>query len=863
MKKVIFVSLVLGIMSVINATGLIHKTLPNGMEIAVKENRSNTSVGLYCFVKTGSVNEGEYLGKGISHYLEHIVSSGTTTIRTEADYQEICKRIGASVNAYTTNTATAFHILVDKENKDEALQILSEQIQFCVCDSVEVAREREVILKEIVMRSTPATAKMWQRNNEIAYPNSNTKYPVIGYVELYRTISRDELEAYYHKRYVPNNMVFVAVGDFDAEKMIDKVEKAFIDFPRGQLQPVALPIQNIREGELEFIEEFEFQQSYVMMTTILPAANYSDGIALNAVLDILFEKRQSPLNYKLVEELKLVNYIYGYADNSSVSPFGSIIVRAEVKRPEDVKNVVKIIDDGFLEYSDGKFTQEQIDNLVRRRKARKLLSTNTVENDCNSIGWNLMSDGVPDTYDSNMKIMENLTPQDLEAVLTKYLLPKNRVVFYALPVGGKKLIESSDEFIAEKKDVEKIKVNDNISLLYRYNNEKPLIRGVVFLPISTNLETTENAGTISFMIDLLLRGSKKYNPLEVSEWIEDHAVELRISSNRNGTTLKFKCLNEDYPHLESIIVDGFNNPKFYKDEISLSKDRALESFKRSRSRGETLHREFRQNVIFDNERSKITREEKIQKIQNLSQADLVNLYTKYFNTDEAIITFFGDLTEKQAVNYAKNIFKSVPKRKSNLKQDPLKYSGLDQTFINEYNIEQVNIDICYNAPSRNDEDANAMRVLLAVLKGSRGRIFNAVRGVNDLAYFAFPDYTSNLSSGYLRLYSQTSLDKKDELVSVLTNEIERLKTELISKDEIMLAINEFEQLMKSYMTDNQLPGYMTYYESIGFGYDYMSKSSEILKKISPEKIMEVAKKYLNEKSIIISLPNKDVKLMVE
>ena len=60
-------------------SNVLFKTLPNGMDIAVKENHDNSSVGFYCFVKTGSVNEGRYLGAGISDYLEHVVSGGTTT----------------------------------------------------------------------------------------------------------------------------------------------------------------------------------------------------------------------------------------------------------------------------------------------------------------------------------------------------------------------------------------------------------------------------------------------------------------------------------------------------------------------------------------------------------------------------------------------------------------------------------------------------------------------------------------------------------------------------------------------------------------------------------------------------------------
>ena len=246
MKRIIFLVICILMINFLSANEMIHKTLPNGMEIVVKENKLNESICFYCFVKTGSVNEGKYLGAGISHYLEHIVSCGTTTFRTEDEYEKMEKEMGALVNAYTSYVATAYYIAVEKQYKDEALKILSEQMQACVCDSFEVAREKQVILKEIVMRSTPPRSRIYQRNNELVYPNSNSKFPIIGYTELYKTITRDELEDYYKQRYAPNNMVFVAVGDFVAEEMLSQVEESFKNFPTKQLDPVYLPVQNPR-----------------------------------------------------------------------------------------------------------------------------------------------------------------------------------------------------------------------------------------------------------------------------------------------------------------------------------------------------------------------------------------------------------------------------------------------------------------------------------------------------------------------------------------------------------------------------------------------------------------------------------------
>ena len=863
MKRIIFLAICLLALNLLSANEMIHKTLPNGMEIVVKENHNNTSVGFYCFVKTGSVNEGKYLGAGISHYLEHVVSSGTTTIRTEAEYEEEGKKIGAIVNAYTTNIATAFYIITDKEYQDESLAMLSEQMQFCICDSFEVDREKQVILKEIVLRSTPARSKMYQRCNELIYPNSNNKYPVIGYTELFRTITREQLEDYYHQRYAPNNMVFVSVGDFEAEDMILKIEEAFKDFERKQLLPVFLPVQNIRTGSIEYIEEFDIQQPLVYICTILPASDFADKPALSAALEILFEKRLSPIRYKLIEELKLVNYIYSNVDASPNSPEGSIDIVFEAKDVNDIYKIVNIIDEELEFHSRSGIKYEDIQNIITRTKADKLLSILSVSRESNRIGWSMMRYGVPDNYPLRIQELEKLTVRDIQNAISKHLLPKNRVICYNVPKGSKELLEQKEEQIVEKTDVIKKEISKNIILIHKFNNEKPFVNGVIYLANSTDYETKENVGTIAFMTELMFKGSKKYDPLDLTEWIEDHVIRLSASATKNGTYIEFRCLKEDYSELEKIIIDAFKNPSFKESELELAKERKLADHKRSLSDAYYIHADFINSILYADTKLGLSKEDKVNILMNLSREELFELHKKYFNTEKIITTYYGDVTEKEAEEFAEKIYKAIPEDEIKDEKIIVPTPDLYESFINKYSFEQVNIRLNYLAPNINSEDFDAMKVIESLLRGSRGRLHKVVRGTNDLAYYAFATYNYSVDDGYLRVVSQTSIDKKDELVNVLKNEMEKLKNEPVTREEIDTAIEENQKILNSYLNDNQLPYYQTYYEAIGLGYDYINKSSEILKQVTPENIQRVANQYFKNVAIIISEPDENVELMVE
>ena len=125
------------------------KQLDNGLTILYWHIPSSPAIAIRGYVLTGSMYEKEHLGDGISHYLEHLVSSGTTSKRTEKEYQRLERLMGGVQNAYTTNDETCYHITTTPEYFELADSMLFEWLTDCSFDEKEVKRERSVITQEI------------------------------------------------------------------------------------------------------------------------------------------------------------------------------------------------------------------------------------------------------------------------------------------------------------------------------------------------------------------------------------------------------------------------------------------------------------------------------------------------------------------------------------------------------------------------------------------------------------------------------------------------------------------------------------------------------------------------------------------
>src|SRR5437016_6923038 len=121
-----------------------HKwILPNGLTIIVQEDRSAPVASVQAWCATGSVNEDQHLGAGLSHILEHMLFKGTKTRPANAIAQKV-QDVGGYINAYTSFDRTVFWIDVPKDGVPVALDVLADAMMNSTLPAEEYAREQEV-----------------------------------------------------------------------------------------------------------------------------------------------------------------------------------------------------------------------------------------------------------------------------------------------------------------------------------------------------------------------------------------------------------------------------------------------------------------------------------------------------------------------------------------------------------------------------------------------------------------------------------------------------------------------------------------------------------------------------------------------
>src|SRR5947209_4191871 len=229
--------------------------LPNGLTIIVQEDHSAPVASVQAWCATGSINEDQHLGAGLSHILEHMLFKGTKTRSTNEIAQKV-QDVGGYINAYTSFDRTVFWIDVPKDGVATALDVLADATMNSTLPPQEYQKEQEVIRREFAMGMDDPDRTITHLLFATAYQQHPYRFPVIGELEIYNQLTQEQVVQYYKTRYVPNNLTFVVVGDVDAEKVRQQLAEAFKSYPEKSLKPVFVPAEPPQLGRREAHQEF-------------------------------------------------------------------------------------------------------------------------------------------------------------------------------------------------------------------------------------------------------------------------------------------------------------------------------------------------------------------------------------------------------------------------------------------------------------------------------------------------------------------------------------------------------------------------------------------------------------------------------
>jgi zinc protease len=287
--------------------GPTREVLPNGVVLIVQEHRAGDVVALQLWMRTGGRDESAD-ELGLSHYLEHMLFKGTPT-RPPGSIDQLIEGIGGSSNAFTSYDYTHYDVVVPATHLRVAVELLADIAVNAAFVREELESEKKVVFEEMKLTEDDADRFLSRRLSELAYAPHPYGRPILGTPALVQALTRDRLNAYYKKHYVPRNMALVVVGAIEpahARRVASAAFGALTGPAPARPAPAAPP--RMDAGRRADIRRSE-QQAYLGLAWHTPAISNEDVFAVDVLTYILGDGPSSRLNQTVREQKGLVTAI--------------------------------------------------------------------------------------------------------------------------------------------------------------------------------------------------------------------------------------------------------------------------------------------------------------------------------------------------------------------------------------------------------------------------------------------------------------------------------------------------------------------------------------------------------------------------
>ena len=752
--------------------------LPNGLTVIHSEQPGGL-VAVQLWVKTGSIHEAPMLGSGMSHYLEHMLFKGTRT-RSAQDITAQVQAIGGDINAYTTFDRTVYHIEGPCEGFATAMDILCDMAFNSVLDSDELAREREVILREIDMTNDDPDRKLMRRLFETAFREHPYRQPVIGHKEQFSRIDEATLRAYYRSRYTPDNMVLVIVGDVHIEQLELALDSSFGAQERAQSSAPILPREPMQLAPREARMEDDLSICRGTMAYRVPGIGHPDAAALDMLAAILGGGESAILPQALRMRRQLVNEIDVSCWNPGKQGLFWISYTCDSGTHERaeraiVEEIEAAISAGF---SDEDLSKARLMSMTQELDYRKTVSVLASRL---GIAEVVVGDlHYPRQY---FTALDALTVDDIRRVAKAYL---RECTLSKVTLDAECACASASccQSALALPPIEQLTLKNGARLILQPDRRLPKIN-IRFGGLGGPLyESEASRGVTSLLATLLTRDTQAHSAENVSRIIESAGGRFDDFCGNNSFGLAMELLSSEVETGLNLFEYALLKPDFRQTTLDVERAAQIARLHEGDDDISDRGRRLLRKAFFREHLYGISPAGTVEALEKLTIADVEAQYRRLVCAKNSVLSVCGDFDPAELLPRLEEMLLALPDT-SFTPNEPAFDGPRKQNIVEEMEREQAVLFRSYSGPGVRSEDYNAAEVLDETLSDMSGPLFIAVRERKGLTYFVGASRLVGVNTGTFTLYGGTRPDQVEQVRTEFDLVLEQIRATGLPAGELL------------------------------------------------------------------------------
>jgi zinc protease len=834
----------------------LRETLPNGMVLLMREDHSAPVVSAQVWARTGSIDEGTHLGAGLSHILEHMLFKGTEKRGVGKIAQEV-EACGGSINAYTSLDRTVYHIDVPSDGgkpgtmhgTETAIDILADAIMHSTLPTEEYAKEQQVILREIAMRHDDPDDQATKLLLATAYQVHPCRYPVIGYEEVYRTLTREDALSYYRERYVPNNLIFVVAGDIDPARVRAQITQLMGEWPRRSLSPVCIPEEPPQVSGHSVAEESRTAAEQARLHVAYQTCDFRhpDSAPLEVMAVIAGRGMSSRLYQELREKGKLVHEVDAW---SSTPAWRGLFGSSAIADPDKVDMARSAILSELEKFKDRPVSPGELSKALKMALSSHLASRKTMDGQASQLAGDELLCGDPTFSDRYLELLMKVTPADIQRVARKYFQPDRLTVVILQPKGDLKKAAASAEKSADRA-IQKKTLDNGLVLLTKEDHRLPFVELRLVMKSGLLFETAKENGISQLTSRLLLKGTKNRSAEKIARDIESVGGSITAYSGANSMGICIEVMKPDLPLGLEILDDILRNATFEPAAIEREKMAQVADIRQEREQPVKIAMLNARARLFGRHPYSMPNLGTEPTVTALKRDDLVAFWKRVAVPSNMVLSVFGDIEPSAAQKLVSSDLGSLNGNRLTMPSESTTNFGKADRVVEKQDKKQGVVVIGYPGIDLKNPDRPAIELMNAALSSMGSRLFIRLRDQSALCYYVGVNEMIGLNPGFIYFYIGTEPAKLDRAESEILSEIEKLRKGGLTPEELERARNGLlgdRKMQKQNLGELAMVAALD--ELYGLGYDYADKLEAAYSAVTIPQVQSIAEKYLSQKSVV-------------
>ncbi len=416
--------------------------LKNGLRVVLSQDTSSPVVAVYVIYHVGARSE-EKGRTGFAHLFEHMMFQGSKNV-PKGEHFKVVEANGGWLNGSTHPDYTDYFEMLPANKLALGLWLESDRMSGLNITEENLKNQKEAVKQErrLSFDNQPyatAVVDVWP---QVAFENWSNSHSLIGSFEDLDAATVEDVRKFFKTYYAPNNAALVVVGDINIPEAKNAIERYFGDIP-PQPQPKR---PDLTESE-KTAPRFEVYQDRLAQVPALivgwmgpkhRSPDYYSIVMLDALLtggdssrfqQDLVKGKQSIIQYE-------ANLGWPFAGPPDYVDPGMYAMNVLYKPNYTGKQILAQVQDEIDRIQKDGVTGEEMDRVRTFVRSARYSHLQPAIARAQLLGQYEVLDNDPSYINTELDKLMAVTPEQVQEVARKYLVPDRRKVLNIVPAAA-------------------------------------------------------------------------------------------------------------------------------------------------------------------------------------------------------------------------------------------------------------------------------------------------------------------------------------------------------------------------------------------------------------------------------------------